>query len=138
MAGVHNGPVPTRLTLLSALGSHSPGSKVRFLGCVTNYSTKEATLTLEHNHPPGNALKAQVDVKLLITTLKSNETHIGEWVNVMGYITGGQKEKVNDEEKVQIGVQALVLWSAGPFSLAGYEKSLDEKAADEQTALEGS
>ena len=32
MAGVHNGPVPTRLTLLSALGSHSPGSKVRFLG----------------------------------------------------------------------------------------------------------
>ncbi|KAG4417707.1 hypothetical protein IFR04_009146 [Cadophora malorum] len=137
MAGVHNGPVPTRLTLLSALGSHSPGSKVRFLGCVTNYSTKEATLTLEHNHPPGTALKAQVDVKLLITTLKSNETHIGEWVNVMGYITGGQKEKVNDEEKVQIGVQALVLWSAGPFSLAGYEKSLDEKAADEQTALEG-
>ena len=108
------------------------------MNSVTNYSTKTATLTLEHNHPPGNAFKAQVDVKLLITTLKSNETHIGEWVNVMGYITGGQKEKVNGEEKIQISVQALVLWSTGPFSLVGYEKSFDEKAADEQTTLKGS
>lgn len=108
------------------------------MNSVTNYSTKTATLTLEHNHPPGNAFKAQVDVKLLITTLKSNETHIGEWVNVMGYITGGQKEKVNGEEKIHISVQALVLWSTGPFSLVGYEKSFDEKAADEQTTLKGS
>ncbi|PVH76211.1 hypothetical protein DL98DRAFT_296358 [Cadophora sp. DSE1049] len=138
MASVHNGPVPTKLSLLSDLGRYSPGSKVRFLGCVTGYSTKTATLTLEHNHPPGNALKAQVDVNLLITTLKSNETQIGEWVNVMGYNTGGQKQKVNGEEKVEIGVQALVLWSAGPFNLAGYEKSLDDKAADEQTALTSS
>ncbi|KAH7407791.1 CST complex subunit Ten1 [Cadophora sp. MPI-SDFR-AT-0126] len=138
MAGVHNGPVPTRLSLLSDLGKYSPGSKVRFLGCVTGYSTKIATLTVEHNHPPGNALKAQVDVNLLITTLKSNETQIGEWVNVMGYITSSQKQKVNGEDKVEIGVQALVLWSAGPFNLAGYENSLDEKAADEQKALKRS
>lgn len=32
MAGVSNGPVPTRLALLSDLPSLSPGSKVRFLG----------------------------------------------------------------------------------------------------------
>ncbi|KAK0107058.1 hypothetical protein ONS95_003768 [Cadophora gregata] len=101
---------------------------------VTNYSTKTATLTLEHNHPLGNTIKAQVDVNLLVTTLKSNETQIGEWVNVMGYITGGQKHKVGGEQNVEIGVQALVLWSAGPINLAGYEKSLDEKAVDEQTA----
>jgi hypothetical protein len=32
MAGIQNGPIPTRLTLLSDLGKFSPGEKVRFLG----------------------------------------------------------------------------------------------------------
>ncbi|KAG4438795.1 hypothetical protein IFR05_005728 [Cadophora sp. M221] len=113
MAGVHNGPIPTS---------------------VTNYSTKTAILTLQHNHPPGNPLKSQVDVNLLVTTLKSNETQIGEWVNVMGYITGGQKRKAIGEETMEVAVQALVLWSAGAFDLAGYEKSLDQRAADERIA----
>ncbi|KAH9223637.1 CST complex subunit Ten1 [Leptodontidium sp. 2 PMI_412] len=138
MAGIHNGPIPTNLCLLSDLGRFSPRSKVRFLGCVTNYSTKTAILTLEHNHPPGNPLKANVDVNLLITTLKSNETQIGEWINVMGYITGGQKRKAVGEEKVEVSVQALILWSAGAFDLAGYEKSLDQKAADKRTAQQAS
>ncbi|KAH7356604.1 CST complex subunit Ten1 [Rhexocercosporidium sp. MPI-PUGE-AT-0058] len=138
MAGIHNGPIPTKLCLLSDLGRFSLGSKVRFLGCVTNYSTKTAILTLEHNLPPGNLLKALVDVNLLITTLNSNETQIGEWVNVMGYITGGEKWKIIGGEKVEVGVQALVLWSAGPFDLARYERSLDQKAPGGKTALEGS
>ncbi|CZT01763.1 uncharacterized protein RAG0_09222 [Rhynchosporium agropyri] len=101
---------------------------------VTNYSTKTAILTLEHNYPPGNSLKIQLDVNLLITTLKSNETQTGVWVNVMGYITDTGMPKAPGEDKKNISVQALVLWSAGPFNLVGYEKSLDQKAADERMA----
>ncbi|KAL2073635.1 hypothetical protein VTL71DRAFT_10961 [Oculimacula yallundae] len=133
MAGIHNGPIPTKLCLLSDLGKFPTGAKVRFLGCVTNYSTNTAILNLEHNHPPGNLSKAQVDVNLLVTTLKSNETQIGEWVNVMGYVTSTLRSTDPGKDKMEIRIQALVLWPAGSFDLAGYEKSLDQKAADERT-----
>ncbi|EKD13897.1 uncharacterized protein L3040_005490 [Drepanopeziza brunnea f. sp. 'multigermtubi'] len=132
MAGVQNGPIPTRLTLLSNLRNFSPGSKVRFLGCVTKYSTQTAILTLEHNHPPGNLLKAQVDVRLLVSTLKSNETQVGEWVHVMGYIANDQKPNGTTNRNLDVGIQAVVLWCAGPLSLTGYERSLDQRAIDER------
>ncbi|KAF8862445.1 hypothetical protein BDZ45DRAFT_671185 [Acephala macrosclerotiorum] len=124
---MQNGPVPTTLTLLSELGKFPPGSKVRFLGCVTNYSTKTAILTLEHNHPPENLLQAQVDVNLLVTTMKSHETQIGEWVNVMGYVAPLQsKSKIQaDQERPTVNIQAIVLWSSASFNLQAYEKSLD-------------
>ncbi|KUJ11973.1 uncharacterized protein LY89DRAFT_593878 [Mollisia scopiformis] len=123
---MQNGPVPTTLTLLSELGKLAPGSKVRFLGCVTNYSTKTATLTLEHNHPPGNLLQAQVDVTLLVTTMKSNDTQIGEWVNVMGYLTSRKEKQTPNRPTLEVGVQAIVLWSSGSFNLQAYEESLDK------------
>lgn len=93
---------------------------------------KTAVLTLEHDHPPGNLLRVLVDVRLLVSTLKSNETQIGEWVHVMGYITSDQKHNRTPDARLEIGVQAVVLWSAGPFSLTGYEKSLDQRAIDEK------
>jgi hypothetical protein len=52
MAGIQNGPIPTRLTLLSDLGKFSPGEKVRFLGwyvsflCVIYCSTKGLNIFL--------------------------------------------------------------------------------------------
>ncbi|PBP16568.1 hypothetical protein BUE80_DR012674 [Diplocarpon rosae] len=138
MAGVLNGPIPTRLALLSDLQKFSPGSKVRFLGCVTKYSTKTGQLTLEHNYPSGNSLKARVDVNLLISTMKSNETQIGEWVNVMGYITPDSNKNPATNEDLGIHVQAIVLWSAKSFNLRGYEKSLDQRAMDDRTRLEDS
>jgi len=124
---MQNGPVPTTLTLLSELRTFLPGSKVRFLGCVTNYSTKTGVLTLEHNHPPGNLLQAHVDVNLLVTTIKSHETQIGEWVTVMGYVIGQQKKQEPNHETSEVSVQAIVLWSAGSFNLQAYEKSFVQK-----------
>ncbi|CAL3971574.1 unnamed protein product, partial [Diplocarpon coronariae] len=105
---------------------------------VTNYSTKLGLLTLEHNHPSGNSLKAHVDVNLLISTMKSNETQIGEWVNVMGYIAPGLKKNRASTGDLDIHVQAVVLWSAKSFNLRGYEKSLDQRAIDERRRLENS
>ena len=129
MAGIQNGPLPSNLILLADLPTLPHAEKVRFLGCVTEYSKKTATLTLEHNHPTGNGIKALVDLELLLNTLKTSETQVGEWVNVIGY-TALSKDR-NDSTKLcvkpapSVAVQALVLWSAGPLKLDGYERSLD-------------
>lgn len=98
---------------------------------VTGYSTKTASLTLEHNHPPGNTLGARVDVRLLVTTFKSNETRIGEWVTVVGYIEMNQARVHPKERTPYIGIQAIMLWSSIPFNLQSYESSLDQQHVDE-------
>ncbi len=64
--------------------------------------------------------------------MKSTETQIGEWVNVMGYITDNQRQDLTTDEESEIGIQALVLWPAGPFNLASYEMSLHQKTMDEK------
>jgi Telomere capping, CST complex subunit len=99
------------------------------LNSVTNYSIKTAILTLEHNYPSGNPFKALVDVSLLLNMLKSDDTRIGAWVNVIGYIER-KKQQVATAEGEKLQVQALVLWSSGPFDLNGYERSLDRKTAE--------
>jgi len=130
MVGMQNGPLPSRLVFLADLPMLPPAQKIRLLGCVTAYSTRTAILTLEHNHPAGNGIKALVDLKLLLNTLKSNETQVGEWVNVIGYTVSSMESKIlmkhSAESIHSVCVQALVLWSAGPLKLNDYEKSLDE------------
>ncbi|GKT91050.1 telomere length regulation ten1 [Colletotrichum tofieldiae] len=86
------GPLPSQLCLLSELSLRSPGEKVRFLGCVTSYSTHSAVLTLEHGFPKGSNISASVDVQLLLGTMKSEQTQIGEWVNIVGYVTTPPQE----------------------------------------------
>jgi hypothetical protein len=101
---------------------------------VTKYSTKTAMMTLEHNHPPGNSLKALVDVNLLLNTLKSNETQIGEWVNVIGYIERMKKQNTPSNDDLEVQAQALVLWTSGPFDLQAYERSVDRKTGGTATS----
>ncbi|KAH8821113.1 CST complex subunit Ten1 [Xylogone sp. PMI_703] len=130
MSGSYSGLVATKLLLLSELHKFHPGDKVRFLGCVTSYSTQSAVLTLEHNHPQGNNLKAFVNVEHVLNTLKSTETQIGEWVNVMGYVTPKPRDDlpaISKKSRNGIYVQAIVLWSAGPIKLDKYEQSLDQQ-----------
>jgi len=131
MAGISHGPIATSLVLLSDLPKLSSGKKVRFLGCVTRYSIASAILTLEHDHPLGNTSKALVDVELLLNCLRSNDTRIGEWVNVMGYISTEQGRKPNHPYGIGLNVfiQAIALWSSGPFTLREYEKSLDRQTS---------
>lgn len=144
-------PLPTRLTFISDLPTVSPSEKVRFLGCVTNYSTVTGTITLQHAYPyPSTSTSqsvcptAMVDVNLLLSTLKSTDTQVGEWVNVMGYVQGfvdndgangelmgriGAGARGMNKQKVGrrtgiVGVQAVMLWSAGGVRLADYEKAV--------------
>lgn len=92
---------------------------------VTSYNTSSAILTLEHNFPLGNGHKALVNVELLLESLTSSETAIGDWVNVMGYVALPPSDtKVNSSITF---IQAISLWSAGPLKLHEYEAALADR-----------
>ncbi|RDW60903.1 hypothetical protein BP6252_12286 [Coleophoma cylindrospora] len=127
----YNGPPASKLVLLSDLGRTSPGQKVRFLGCVSGYSRNSipATMVLRHDFPNtrSTSLEALVDVDLLLSSLKPTDTQYGEWVHVIGYVKDdipAGSHKVPGATTPQVSIQALVLWSAGPFSLDEYESTL--------------
>ncbi|KAL8729182.1 MAG: hypothetical protein Q9166_004921 [cf. Caloplaca sp. 2 TL-2023] len=132
------GPPPTRLVLLSDLPSCTAGEKVRFLGCVSDYTPLTGTLNLQHAYPPSLAshTRAAVDVNLLLETLNSTDIEVGEWVNVMGYVQEVEEEKGMKDimrfggvRGVGLGkfvkVQALVLWSAVGVKLWEYERAVE-------------
>lgn len=130
-----NGPLPTTLTLLSSLSQFETGCKVRFLGCVTAYDLPTGTLSLQHAYPTPSSASALstialVDVNLLLEGLKREDTTIGAWLNVVGYVEGvlgevsGQKGK-GKGEICQVKVQAVMLWSAGAFKIGEYEKAVE-------------
>ncbi|KAK0643040.1 CST complex subunit Ten1 [Cercophora newfieldiana] len=125
-----NGPPPSGLYLLSELPSREVREKVRFLGCVTSYSTASATLRLEHQYPQnGPSVVAQVNVDLVLERLGSQETRVGEWVNVIGYITSihpsTDSRKLSGHGGPMVHVQALIIWSAGSLNVQQYETSVD-------------
>ena len=88
-------------------------------------------------------------MNLLLDNLKSTDTQVGEWVNVIGYVQDDEKATaprncnrvLNQKTKasgmngrVQI-VQAVMLWSAGAVKLGEYEKSLEARRASEKDHL---
>jgi hypothetical protein len=81
---------------------------------------------LEHKFPPGSNHEALVDVNHLLGTLHSTDTRVGEWVNVMGYITvpSSKQDRRSEDKQANVSVQAIVLWSAGSVKVDEYEKSL--------------
>ena len=104
---------------------------------VIDYSTATGTLTLQHAYPPPPYIcsVASVDINVLLPTLNSVDTQVGEWVNVMGYVTEGleglgqgrRSGRRDMREKVDAGVvevQAIILWSAGGVNLRDYEKAV--------------
>ena len=90
-----------------------------------------------------------VDVNLLLDNMKSNDTAVGQWVNVIGYVEAkpvlvnakgmdnqmsnrGQAGMEMQGAKAVARVQAVMLWSAGGIKLAEYERTLAARiAADE-------
>ncbi len=64
--------------------------------------------------------------------MKSTDTQVGEWVNVMGYIEddnrGSRREKgrgrAEGENAGAVRVQGIMLWSAGSVDLGQYEKAV--------------
>ncbi|KAL2045664.1 hypothetical protein N7G274_002094 [Stereocaulon virgatum] len=134
-----NGPLPTTLTFLTLLPTHTAGAKVRFLGCVTHYTLRTGILELQHAYLPSSSHKrvlALVDVNLLLETLKREDTQVGAWVNIIGYVEGLVKEGKTREKDVEEGsdegptymrVQAIMLWSAGGVNIGEYERALEER-----------
>ncbi len=93
---------------------------------VTKYHIGTGFLIVEHTNPQGVTDKILVDVNLLLETLKSTDTRVGEWVNVMGYMTSlpGDHTVLSGFPGTVTTVQAIVLWSAGSVKLDDYEKIL--------------
>jgi len=115
------GPLPSQLNLLTALAYREKGLKVRFLGCVTSYSASSATLKLGHDFPKDSGVIAAVDVKLLLEKLSHENLRVGEWLNVIGYITGRTRAK----GVAVVGVQAVMVWSTGPMDVGRYEATFE-------------
>ncbi|KAI4861726.1 CST complex subunit Ten1 [Hypoxylon rubiginosum] len=126
-----SGPLPSQRCLLSDLTTRHVGDKVRFLGCVTGYSTHSAILTLQHEYPRGTRVKVNTDVALLLQKLNAEQTNVGQWVHVIGYITSVKQaltKATMGSHTANIGVQALVLWIAEDLDIASYEHALVSKA----------
>jgi len=88
---------------------------------VTSYSASSATLKLGHDFPKDSGVIAAVDVKLLLEKLSHENLRVGEWLNVIGYITGRTRAK----GVAVVGVQAVMVWSTGPMDVGRYEATFE-------------
>lgn len=118
--------------LLCSLASDSTLSMMLYTptnaDSVISYSTSSACLSLAHLYPRDTNVTALVDVSLLLETLTSEQTRVGEYLNIIGYITAKKvlrDVKLPPQGEVQVCVQALALWSTGSMDLQKYEKILD-------------
>ncbi|KAI6090553.1 CST complex subunit Ten1 [Hypoxylon rubiginosum] len=126
-----SGPLPSQRCLLSDLTTRHVGDKVRFLGCVTGYSTHSAILTLQHEYPKGTKINVNADVALLLQKLSAEQTDVGQWVHVIGYITSIEQtlaKATMESQTANIGVQVLVLWIAEDLDITSYEHALVSEA----------
>lgn len=101
---------------------------MRFLGCVTDYKTKTGEVTLQHKYQDCRNKTALVDVNLLLETLNTSLMRIGEWVNVMGYVTKQESKLSHDGKNVGrfTSIQAIIYWSAGAIKFEEYEEAVAE------------
>ncbi|XXH03991.1 ESCRT-III subunit protein snf7 [Hypoxylon texense] len=98
---------------------------------VTGYSTHSAILTLQHDYPRETRVKVNADVALLLQKLNAEQTSVGQWVHVIGYITSIKQaltKATMESHMANVGVQALVLWIAEDLDIASYEHALASKA----------
>ena len=95
------------------------------LHSVLAYSPSSARLKLAHDYPQDSNVTAVVDVNLLLETLGHEQTRVGEWVNVVGYVTSKRRASKPDSGGLSVNVQALLVWSTGPLDVQRYERTFD-------------
>lgn len=64
----------------------------------------------------------------MLEKLGAEQTRTGEWVNILGYVTSISSAPAGvsvTHEGPSIGVQALLLWAAGPLDLRQYRLSVE-------------
>lgn len=71
---------------------------------------------------------AAVDVKLRLESLSAEETEVGYWLNIIGYITSiaplGPKSKSPRLSGYRVGVQCILHWPAASVDPVRYEGHL--------------
>jgi hypothetical protein len=69
-------------------------------------------------------------VDLVLERLGPQQTRVGEWVNVLGYITSihpsTNSRKPSDRGEPMVHVQALFIMSAGSLNMQQYEAVVDD------------
>ena len=127
------------------------------------YTLSTGVLELQHAYHPSLRMPtvALVDVNVILEGLKREETLVGAWINVVGYVvevlkegksgqgqrqgqakTGLMTEKEDKGEEasrvVRVRVQAVMLWNAGGVRIGEYERTLEEKLKLEKESRKGS
>lgn len=103
---------------------------------VLSYSTSKAALCLGHAYPQGTSVTVSVNVELVLRSADHELTRVGEWVNVVGYITSKPSSARLGPQNVDdlpLEVQALLLWPTGPLDVHMYEQSLEDRPVDRGT-----
>ncbi|KAL7267909.1 hypothetical protein RUND412_009487 [Rhizina undulata] len=131
--------VPTKLTFLSMLGTLKVGTKVRFLGCITDYDADSATLILTHDLPSSvtSSLPAVlapktnvaiVSISVPLSTLPTASLRNGEWINITGFVgspaTSTHRRLLPDGERAVAFVDSVLAWPAVGLNLVQYEMAL--------------
>jgi hypothetical protein len=75
-------------------------------------------------YPKGTNVLVSVNIELLLETLKPGLTHVGEWVNIVGFVLDGSRAA--QAERASAHVQALMVWSTGPLDVGQYEKAVED------------
>lgn len=84
------------------------------------YVINTATLRLKHQVSSSDTPKiANVNIEHLLESIKRNETEIGSWLNVIGYVER-RKEK-------GIYVQAVAVWDAGNVDVNAYQEAVEKR-----------
>jgi hypothetical protein len=97
---------------------------------VNHYDVKTGNLALFHDYPPKQPRSlVQVDVTHVVEVVPREALEIGAWLNVVGYVTelkDGQRSKhPSQAECLDVGVQAILIWSADGLKPGQYERALE-------------
>lgn len=74
-----------------------------------------------------------MDITNVVRTLSTDIIQDGDWINIIGYVTGAPPNVQSTTRVVYI--QAVQIWSAGAIDLGAYERSLREKLAIDERSL---
>ena len=100
-----------------------------------HYCVKTGLLTLQHRHPITSTLTVLVSVDAVVSTIQPSDVRVGEWINVIGYVTcpPAAAETGGKRSSTEVAfIQAIVLWSAGAIKLGQYESALDQRRKAER------
>jgi hypothetical protein len=72
-------------------------------------------------------VSALVDLQLVLEKIGHEQTRIGEWVNIIGYVSQQPPKISTSSQHIEVHIQALLLWSAGPLDIQQYEASVEAR-----------